>query len=221
MRYTVHDRHGRLLALLGFSTAARTLAPRDRFIGWTPALRQKNLPLVIDNARFLILPWIRIPNLASHILSVVCRQLPGQWTERYNTSPVLIETFVETPRSQAPPTKPRGGSTSAPPRDAGATTATNNTTSRKRTSGFAPCAKTGNEPSTGRSSEDPPGYQPSLPCTALTGSAKISVIYPRLTERLPSTDAGHGSRDCANSGNEAQVSALTQDHRGSDHGVSA
>ena len=65
MRYTVHDRHGRLLALLGFSTAARTLAPRDRFIGWTPALRQKNLPLVIDNARFLILPWIRIPNLAS------------------------------------------------------------------------------------------------------------------------------------------------------------
>ena len=98
MRYTVHDRHGRLLALLGFSTAARTLAPRDRFIGWTPALRQKNLPLVIDNARFLILPWIRIPNLASHILSVVCRQLPGQWTERYNTSPVLIETFVETPR---------------------------------------------------------------------------------------------------------------------------
>ena len=98
MRYTVHDRHGRLLALLGFSTAARTLAPRDRFIGWTPALRQKNLPLVIDNARFLILPWIRIPNLASHIPSVVCRQLPGAWTERYNTSPVLIETFVETPR---------------------------------------------------------------------------------------------------------------------------
>ena len=64
----------------------------------TPALRQKNLPLVIDNARFLILPWIRIPNLASHILSVVCRQLPREWTERYNTSPVLIETFVETPR---------------------------------------------------------------------------------------------------------------------------
>ena len=50
MRYTVHDRHGHLLALLGFSTAARTLAPRDRFIGWTPALREKNLPLAIDNA---------------------------------------------------------------------------------------------------------------------------------------------------------------------------
>ena len=98
MRYTVHDRHGHLLALLGFSTAARKLAPRDRFIGWTEPLREKNLPRVIDNARFLILPWIRIPNLASHILSVVCRQLPGQWTVRYNVTPVLIETFVETPR---------------------------------------------------------------------------------------------------------------------------
>ena len=98
MRYTVHDRHGRLLALLGFSTAARKLAPRDRFIGWTPALREKNLPKVIDNARFLILPWIEIPNLASHVLSVVCRQLIRDWIARYNTTPVLIETFVETPR---------------------------------------------------------------------------------------------------------------------------
>ncbi len=98
MRYAVHDRHGRPLAMLGFSTAAHKLAPRDRFIGWTPQLRQKNLPLVIDNPRFLILPWIRIPNLGSHILSLVCRQLPRDWTERYNTTPVLIETFVETPR---------------------------------------------------------------------------------------------------------------------------
>ena len=98
MRYTVHDRHGGLLALLGFSTAARKLAPRDRFIGWTPTLREKNLPKVIDNARFLILPWIEIPNLASHVLSVVCRQLIRDWTARYHTTPVLIETFVETPR---------------------------------------------------------------------------------------------------------------------------
>ena len=53
--YRVH------FTLLGFSTAARKLAPRDRFIGWTPTLREKNLPKIIDNARFLILPWIRIP----------------------------------------------------------------------------------------------------------------------------------------------------------------
>ena len=98
MRYAVHDRHGAPLAMLGFSTAARKLAPRDSFIGWTPQLREKNLPFVIDNPRFLILPWVTIPNLGSHILSLVRRQLPDDWTERYNTTPVLIETFVETPR---------------------------------------------------------------------------------------------------------------------------
>ena len=98
MRYAVHDRHGWPVAMLGFSTAAWRLAPRDRFIGWTPERREKNLPLVIDNTRFLILPWIDIPNLGSHILSLICRQLPGDWTERYGTTPMLIETFVETPR---------------------------------------------------------------------------------------------------------------------------
>ncbi|MYF07567.1 MAG: DUF4338 domain-containing protein [Rhodospirillaceae bacterium] len=98
MRYAVHDRDGRPVALLGFSTAARKLAPRGRFIGWTPELRESNLPLVIDNPRFLILPWITIPNLGSLILSLVRRQLPGDWNERYNVTPVLIETFVETPR---------------------------------------------------------------------------------------------------------------------------
>ena len=80
MRYTAHERHGRLLALLGFSTAARNMAAaRDRFVGWTPALREKNLPQVVDNARIFFLPWIKIPNLASHILSVVCRQLIEGW----------------------------------------------------------------------------------------------------------------------------------------------
>ena len=98
LRYAVHDRNGWPLAMLGFSTAAWRLAPRDNFIGWTPELREKNLPLVVDNPRFLILPWIAIPNLGSHILALVRRRLPGDWTERYNTNPVLIETFVETPR---------------------------------------------------------------------------------------------------------------------------
>ena len=61
-------------------------------------MREKNLPLVIDNTRFLILPWITIPNLASHILCLERRQLPDDRSERYNTTPVLIETFVETER---------------------------------------------------------------------------------------------------------------------------
>ena len=71
MRHSVHDRDGRPIAMLGFSTAARKLAARDRFIGWTPQLREKILPLFVDNPRFLILPWIAIPNLGSHILSLV------------------------------------------------------------------------------------------------------------------------------------------------------
>ena len=98
MRYAVHDRNGWPVAMLGFSTAAWKLAPRDNFIGWTPELREKNLPLVVDNPRFLILPWIEIPNLGSHLLALVRRRLPCDWTKRYNTSPVLIETFVQTPR---------------------------------------------------------------------------------------------------------------------------
>ena len=98
MRYAVHDRNGWPIAMLGFSTAAWKLAPRDNFIGWTPQSREKNLPLVGDNPRFLILPWITIPNLGSHILALIRRRLPLDWAERYNTTPVLIETFVETPR---------------------------------------------------------------------------------------------------------------------------
>ncbi len=97
MRYLVEDRHGHPLALLGFSTAAWKLAPRDRFIGWTDEQRQKNLPRVIDNPRFLILPWIRIPNLGSHLLAIMKRRLPEDWEKRYRVTPVLIETFVQIP----------------------------------------------------------------------------------------------------------------------------
>ena len=94
MRYAVYDRDGGPLAMLGFSTAAWKLAPRDKFIGWTPQLREKNIPFVVDNPRFLILPWIKIPNLGSHILAIIRRRLPDDWTERYNTTPVLIEALA-------------------------------------------------------------------------------------------------------------------------------
>ena len=98
MRYAVHDLGGRPLSMLGFSAAVWKLAPRDNFIRWTPQLCEKNLSLVVDNPMFLTLPWIEIPNLGSHIFAIVRRRLPEDWTERYNTTPVLIETFVETPR---------------------------------------------------------------------------------------------------------------------------
>ena len=144
MRYTVHDRDGRPLAMLGFSTAAWRLAPRDRFIGWTPQLREKNLHLVAGNPRFLILPWITIPNLGSHLLAIFRHQLPVDWARRYKTRSVLIETFVETPRHTAPSTGLPAGSLSEPPRDAGATTRKTCATSPKRTSGSGPCEETGN-----------------------------------------------------------------------------
>ncbi len=98
MRYTVQDREGRPLAMLGFSAAAWKTAPRDDFIGWSPEVRERNLYRVIDNSRYLIMPWVRIPNLASHILSQARRQLPGDWETQYRVTPVLMETFVEIPR---------------------------------------------------------------------------------------------------------------------------
>lgn len=97
MRYFVFE-GARLLALLSFGASAWKLAARDRFIAWNEAGRQKNLQLVVNNARFLILPWIQSKGLASKILSLVGRQLPNDWYMRYGYRPALLETFVETPR---------------------------------------------------------------------------------------------------------------------------
>ena len=87
-----------LLALLGFGAAAWKIAPRDQFIGWNPEQRQKNLHLVVNNARFLILPWITSKNLASKLLALAARRLPEDWRQRYGYRPLLLETFVETQR---------------------------------------------------------------------------------------------------------------------------
>lgn len=89
---------GRILALFGFGAAAWKTAPRDRFIGWTDSQRQRNLHLVVNNARFLILPWVQSRNLASRLLGMVARRIGDDWQERYSYRPVLLETFVETPR---------------------------------------------------------------------------------------------------------------------------
>ena len=88
----------RLLALLGFGAPAWKTAPRDRFIGWCPSERERNLQLIVNNARFLILPWVQSKNLASKLLALASRQLPQDWQDRYAYRPVLLETFVETQR---------------------------------------------------------------------------------------------------------------------------
>jgi len=88
-----HQPH--LLAALGFGAAAWKGAPRDDFIRWTAEQRQRNLHLVVNNARFLLLPWVTSRNLASRLLAAGARQLPADWEQRYGYRPVLLETFVE------------------------------------------------------------------------------------------------------------------------------
>jgi Domain of unknown function (DUF4338) len=97
MRYNVYAGR-RLVALLSFGASAWKLAGRENFIGWQQPQRLKNLQLVVNNARFLILPWIQSKGLASKILSRIARQLPHDWNERYGYRPVLLETFVESDR---------------------------------------------------------------------------------------------------------------------------
>jgi hypothetical protein len=87
-----------LLACLLFTSAAWKMAPRDTYIGWSDAARKRNLPRVVNHSRFLILPWVRVPNLASHILAQLAQQLPRDWQRAYQVVPVLAETLVEEPR---------------------------------------------------------------------------------------------------------------------------
>lgn len=81
-----------------FSSAARWLVSRDRFIGWDEATRQRHLPQVVNNSRFLVLPWLSIKGLASHVLAVAARVVVDDWEEAYGVRPVLLETFVEKDR---------------------------------------------------------------------------------------------------------------------------
>ena len=97
LRYFVRAA-GHIVAALGFGASAWKVKPRDQVIGWSREQRQRNLHLVVNNARFLILPWIQSKGLASKILSRVARQLPHDWNERYGYRPVLLETFVESER---------------------------------------------------------------------------------------------------------------------------
>ena len=84
-----------LVACISFCACAWKLKDREEFIGWSEEQRQRNLQLVINNARFLVLPWIESKGLASKILSIAARQLPRDWKHRYGFEPVLLETFVE------------------------------------------------------------------------------------------------------------------------------
>jgi hypothetical protein len=89
---------GQIIALLGFGAAAWSTAPRDQFIGWSREQRMARLHLVTNNARFLILPWVKSTHLASKLLAMAARRLPDDWAAKYGFRPVLLETFIENNR---------------------------------------------------------------------------------------------------------------------------
>lgn len=98
LKYLVFDRAQNPLACLLFGSAAWKCAPRDQFIGWDANSRKANLNLLTNNMRFLILPWVRAPHLASHILGRVARRISSDWVEKYGHPIYLLETFVERER---------------------------------------------------------------------------------------------------------------------------
>jgi hypothetical protein len=98
LAYLVQDRRGRDLACVLFGAAAWKIQPRDAFIGWTAVERPAHLGWLANNSRFLILPWMRVPELASHILGRVARRIAADWQAHYGHPVVLLETFVERQR---------------------------------------------------------------------------------------------------------------------------
>lgn len=100
LRYLVRSERcpKQVLACLLWSSPAWKMAVRDRWIGWTEEQRQCNLQYIVNNSRFLILPWVRIRGLASKILSRCARQLPVDWEQRYGYRPLLLETLVDAAR---------------------------------------------------------------------------------------------------------------------------
>lgn len=101
LRYFIVDRQGRKLGCLLFSYAVKSLPCRDQWIGWQDQAYKKHLNLIVNNNRFLILPWVKVKCLASKVLSMACKQLADDWQARYHTRPVLVETFVNSSKYKA------------------------------------------------------------------------------------------------------------------------
>ena len=98
VRYLARDVRGRELAVMVFGAAAWKVAVRDQFIGWSALQRGRRLGGVANQQRFLILPWVRVAHLASHLLALATRRLSQDWQSRYGHPVCLVETFVEADR---------------------------------------------------------------------------------------------------------------------------
>jgi len=98
IQYLARDGSGRVLACLVFGAAAWKCAPRDQFIGWDAPTRERHLHLVANNMRWLLLPWVRVPQLASHLLGLATARISWDWQHKYGHRIYLLETFVERER---------------------------------------------------------------------------------------------------------------------------
>jgi SRSO17 transposase len=92
--------NGRPIAALSYNRASLTIGVREEFIGWKTTQKQELLPHVVNNNRFLILPWIQVKNLASHLLSATLKKLKNDWYALYGKAPYMVETFVDLNRNK-------------------------------------------------------------------------------------------------------------------------
>jgi len=95
MKYMIYGNNGTLLSCLLFGSAAWSCRDRDNYIGWEKEVRIKNLQNMTNNTRFLILPWVNVPHLASHILAKIVRRVSSDWEKKYGHPVYCLETFVE------------------------------------------------------------------------------------------------------------------------------
>jgi len=100
LRYLIRDRLGRPVACALFGSAAWHCADRDAFLGWDRAARARHLQGLTNNTRFLVLPWVVIPHLASHVLGLMARRIRGDWQAKYGHPVQALETFVDRDRFQ-------------------------------------------------------------------------------------------------------------------------
>lgn len=98
MAYMVYSRDGIPLSCLLFGSAAWSCRDRDIYIGWGKEQRRYNLNHLTNNVRYLVLPWVRVPHLASHILSLITKRISTDWEQKYGHPVLLLETFVEISR---------------------------------------------------------------------------------------------------------------------------
>jgi hypothetical protein len=97
LKYVVFSRE-KPVACLSWCSAPWHIGPRDRFIGWSADVRRRNLPLIACNTRFLILPWVKVPHLASHLLGRIARRISADWEAGYGHPIYYLETFVDRER---------------------------------------------------------------------------------------------------------------------------